>query len=670
MPPLDKRGALPLVCGLLVFAFLCGFFRISCVDIGFHIRTGQLVLDQGRIPDRNTFSFTQPDHPWLLHQWAPGVVFYQVWRLAGVPGLVVFRTLLGTAVFALVFLTARVCTAGSWMPVLWAGTAGVLLARSRLFARPFLFSALFLALLAYLYARFKGRRRFELVFLPVFMALWANIHVGVVYGFIYLGTLTCAEWIEWGRARSRRGRGTGEAVGPLPWQLSAGTLLSMAAALLSVQAINPSGARLLFLPFVYFFNPFWKKLILEFLPPSGGQAVFLYCFVGVTLLLQLLARRRIKLSLFLPFLVFAFGAARTQRVLLPFVILAVPCVADLAARAGSVRRALAWRSVGVWLLPVVWVGLYAGTVRPDRVLQPGIGVYRGFYPLGIFDFMRAEVPRQHVYNDMRYGGGMLWWLYPDFRPFIDGRFEAYSLEFWRDVYGPVSRGRPLWRDVFRRYRVHGALLAVVNESGANSLGRQLHTSPAWALVAFDDRTMLFLERTEENRPVIERSEFKLLWPGDLGLAAVTHGNWEAAVQEARRALELAPESVLARTALARSWMLGGRFGQAADAYGEIVRRRAGGPNHWRDYGYCLYQAGRYDEAAKVFRRLIRRNVHPGFAAYMLHYIEVRGGDLASAARHLRLAVEKEPQNREYRSTLARFEKQFGRQLSGPGLTHD
>ncbi|NOY80565.1 MAG: hypothetical protein GXP31_06125 [Kiritimatiellaeota bacterium] len=509
MPPLDKRVALPLVCGFLIFVFLCGFFRISCVDIGFHIRTGQLVLEQGRIPSRNTFSFTQPNHPWLLHQWAPGVVFYQVWRLAGVPGLVLFRTLLGTAVFGLVFLTARSCTERAWTPVLWAGTAGVLLARSRLFARPFLFSAFFLALLAYLCTRHRGKRRFELVLLPVFMAVWANIHVGVVYGFIYLGTLIGAEWIEWGRARYLDRHGSDGGVGPLPRQLFAGLLLSAAAAVLSVQAVNPSGAELLLLPLVYYFNPFWKNLIVEFLPPSGGQAVFFYCFVGATLLLQFLVRRRVRLKLFLPFLVFAFGAARTQRVLLPFVVLAVPCMADLAARAAPVRRVLAWRSVGLWLLPALWFGLYVGTVRSDKVLQPGIGVYRGFYPLEIFDFMRAEVPRQHVYNDMRYGGGMLWWLYPDFRPFIDGRFEAYSLEFWRDVYGPVSRGQSLWPDVFRKYNIHGALLAVVNETEANSLGRQLYASPAWALVAFDDRTLLFLERTESSRHRTQRIQAAL-----------------------------------------------------------------------------------------------------------------------------------------------------------------
>ncbi|NOY80564.1 MAG: tetratricopeptide repeat protein [Kiritimatiellaeota bacterium] len=117
-------------------------------------------------------------------------------------------------------------------------------------------------------------------------------------------------------------------------------------------------------------------------------------------------------------------------------------------------------------------------------------------------------------------------------------------------------------------------------------------------------------------------------------------------------------------------MLGGRFESAVAAYGELVRLGAAGPNHWRDYGFCLYQAGRYDEAAGVFRRLVHRNVHAGFAAYMLHYIEVRKGDLGSAARYLRLAVEKEPENREYRSTLARFEKQFGRLLSASGAPRD
>ena len=96
-----------LVVGLALFAFHAGFFQISCVDVGFHVRTGELVLEQGGIPTQNTFSFAQPEQPWLLHQWAPGVVWYLVWRHGGVIGLIVFKALLGVAIILIVWLAAR-----------------------------------------------------------------------------------------------------------------------------------------------------------------------------------------------------------------------------------------------------------------------------------------------------------------------------------------------------------------------------------------------------------------------------------------------------------------------------------------------------------------------------------------------------------------------------------
>lgn len=54
---------------------LC-FFYISCADVGFHLRTGELVWKTGKILSINTFSYTMPEHPWLLHQWLPATIYY------------------------------------------------------------------------------------------------------------------------------------------------------------------------------------------------------------------------------------------------------------------------------------------------------------------------------------------------------------------------------------------------------------------------------------------------------------------------------------------------------------------------------------------------------------------------------------------------------------------
>ena len=647
-----------LVVGLALFAFHAGFFQISCVDVGFHVRTGELVLEQGGIPTQNTFSFAQPEQPWLLHQWAPGVVWYLVWRHGGVIGLIVFKALLGVAIILIVWLAARRASFAAsglsgWTWALWASTAAVMMARQRFFERPFMFSALLLALLVLLGRAWRGKRWWEWLGLPLFMALWANVHAGVAYGFLLLVAWCVGEWAEaagtWWRARAADAKaGPSISVGRLIVR-PVGILLAVAAALISVWLVNPNGPRLLLLPLIYFLNPFWKDLIMEFHPPAGGTTAWLYAWLGLTVLFQAWHWRRLRLGLLIPALVFGVLALRTQRAVLMFVVTATPLLAALLADTFGERRPELSRRISVLALPLVWLALTLGPVRHDPTYRYGVGVYSGYHPRPLFTFMREHVPRQRIYNDMRYGGGLLLWLYPDFRPFIDGRCEAYSLEFWRDVYVPVSLGEASWKPVFERYDIHGALVPLPVDPATLGLAPVLLAHPEWVLVAFDDRTMFFLERTEQNAAAIERLEFHLLQPGDWNLANVTPETAVQAVAEAERAVALAPNGIFSQTALAKATMLARQYDRACELWRTLTAGGRAGPNYWRDYGYCLFMARRYDEAGEVYAHMIKKDLAPAFAWYMRHSLALRVGDKRAAAQALDYALELAPAEPIYRA---------------------
>src|SRR5687768_1479507 len=77
-----------LFAGLFVFVFLCGFFLVSDLDVGYHIRTGAYVLEHHQIPTTNTFAYTTPGEKWPIQQWWPGIFLNRVYHFGGVAALI------------------------------------------------------------------------------------------------------------------------------------------------------------------------------------------------------------------------------------------------------------------------------------------------------------------------------------------------------------------------------------------------------------------------------------------------------------------------------------------------------------------------------------------------------------------------------------------------------
>src|SRR5512136_1431174 len=61
----------PLVI-LLVFACLAGVFAFGPFannDLWLHLKTGSLILEQGRVPRADAYTFTRAGAPYVAHEW-------------------------------------------------------------------------------------------------------------------------------------------------------------------------------------------------------------------------------------------------------------------------------------------------------------------------------------------------------------------------------------------------------------------------------------------------------------------------------------------------------------------------------------------------------------------------------------------------------------------------
>jgi len=59
-------------------------------NTGYHIRSGDYILQQGRIPSGDIFSFTRPGQHWYAWEWLCAVLFAVLYGATGMKGLVIF----------------------------------------------------------------------------------------------------------------------------------------------------------------------------------------------------------------------------------------------------------------------------------------------------------------------------------------------------------------------------------------------------------------------------------------------------------------------------------------------------------------------------------------------------------------------------------------------------
>ena len=72
-------------------------------DTYWHLAAGQWILDHGRVPHVDVFSYSRPGIPWVAHEWLSEVLMALAWRAGGWGGmLVLFAVAMGAAAWLLV----------------------------------------------------------------------------------------------------------------------------------------------------------------------------------------------------------------------------------------------------------------------------------------------------------------------------------------------------------------------------------------------------------------------------------------------------------------------------------------------------------------------------------------------------------------------------------------
>jgi hypothetical protein len=438
----------------IIFLSLVLFPTIHDPDFYFHLVAGNYISDHATLPHIDVFSHSNPGRAWIMHEWLFELLIYELHQLGGLLGVQVFIGTMVVATLATLFAINRP-KSDTALTLLLLTTAALL--APYITPRPQLFSYLFFSL--YLLALFRcldNRDCRHLKWLPLLMLAWVNLHGGYILGIVLIGLfLVIASYRHFFGAREE-----GQ-------QLRA--LLIILALTLGASLLNPYFASHWLFPF-HLVGADFIAPISEWRRPELGEGHFQFYLLFVLIFFIISAislRKRATLIAVipLPFIAASFLSVRhiplALLVMTPLLVQHIsvlqqhklPPFSWFAALQHKVKRS---RELGRgefllnWILLLV---LAAGGAKVYPALHRNDAERINRYlPVKATDFIEQAAIEGNMFNTYRYGGYLLYRLYPRHKVFIDIRADMYGSDFIAE-YGKILFAKPGWEALVKKYEI-------------------------------------------------------------------------------------------------------------------------------------------------------------------------------------------------------------------------
>src|SRR4030043_820756 len=230
-------------------------------DTGYHIRAGEYILENLKVPDHDIFSYITPPIPWTAHEWLSEVIFALIHKVSGLSGLVVAMTIVIASVYSVLLKFLR----SSGVNIIVAACIVALAAGASTIhwlARPHIFSLLLTLIWYIILDTYQYKKKNYLYLLPPLMVLWVNLHGGFIAAFMLLvvlftGSLLRVIFVKEGRYETSH-------------QIK--ILLVFLSLCLLAALLNPQGYKILLFPFELTANKFIMDNVNEWLSPNFHTA--------------------------------------------------------------------------------------------------------------------------------------------------------------------------------------------------------------------------------------------------------------------------------------------------------------------------------------------------------------------------------------------------------------
>jgi len=440
-------------------------------DISWHLAAGRWILENGRIPSTDPFSYTMAGKPWVAFEWGSEIIYWSAYRLAGFAGLgaVVAAALMAllTILFAYLRPKAGPIALLVTLVVTYVVLMPFIIARPHTLAWPFL-----AAWLAFMF-HYRDRGRAPPLILALIMFVWANIHGSYFAGLIVAASAAL------------------DALNDAGWERK--TLLRwfiFGVVSLFVTLLNANGLAGFLHP-ISISSMDTLPGIAEWRPSTTRNTPAFFAVLIGTVAALLVRRPRFRageLSLLLLLLAMAFSHVRHQSV---FVILAVMIVTPKLAHPAREQAGHLFASPASARVWITATAVAAIVILGARTLIPLIPRETLSNPRGLIAHVPAELRSQPVLNEYAIGGPL---ILAGIRPFIDGRADMYGDAFFSDYLKIIDGDMPRFDRAVRKYGIRWTIL-----QDDNRLIPLLDASPDWRRVYSDSVGVIHVRRTDGEK---------------------------------------------------------------------------------------------------------------------------------------------------------------------------
>lgn len=666
--------------------------EIVDLDIWLHVKTGEVILKNMRVPLTDIFSFTLGPKPWINHEWFFQVISYISFLSGGGDGLIFMQNVVVLCTFFLLFFMGLKKENHIFVFVVLYLT--LMTVAYRFTVRPDVFSLFFLVFYLFVLKRFSSRGAASLWLLPLCQALWVNMH-----GFFFTGPLVLLIFL------------VGEIIRrtlplPLAWNKTQryqdrqlAQLLTVFALVVAASLINPCGLKGASYPLSVLGQISGKgRIVFQYIqelarPIAPGNIFDLHYFLfyKIMILASLFSfrinQKNINVADLILWLFFLFFSLLAIRNVAYFGIVAAYCIFNnvgLAVDHGKtfpkpgsakIQGLATYALIGsLFYFPAATAWRYAKSTTYDfesYKLKSGLwGIAQQRYPREAVKFLLKDKFPERMFNDFNSGAYLIGQAYPARQVFIDGRTELYGPEFFSEYVDMGEGKRTVIDKALSRYSIKGFFLTNSTRDLHTGLVTFLYKHPAWKVVYFDEHAIIFLKDSKENAALIKKYAIDLeRWmPPEpdfvkLGIAQrfpspyLTRGRllnsigcYEAAAREARIALTVMPTLPEAMKFI-QDYHFEKKEYLEAFKYARNSLIYSGGDLWMRARLALIYHRLQEEEKAlKVIDSIIKHN--PKYPqGYYIKALILRENDIDGAVKLLRKAVELAPKNPRYHETL-------------------
>lgn len=391
-------------------------------DVSWQVAAGKWILQHGRIPTTDPFSYTAFGHRWVAMEWLAEILYGGAFSIGSYAGLATLVAAAVIALFAILYfhLEARASPIAVTIALLMVAfvIAPFILARPHVLAWPLL--ACWTVLL--LQAAEKGRP--PSLWAALLLVVWTNLHASfplaiVIEAAIAFDALTSSRWST-----------------IRPWLIFGA--VSIGALMLNANGL--AGLRQPFETSSLSMLPF----IAEWHASTTNSTPYFYGALAIGIGLLLYSGVRVplgRLLLLILMMGMAFLHVRHQSF---FVIVAACVLPPLASNRLTSRPVPRWLLAGA--LPLLAFRAAVPVLPPEGPANPR----------GLIAAIPPELRHRPMLNEYTFGGPL---ILAGVQPYIDGRGEIYGDAFVANYVKIADGDMRAFNEAVRRYEIRWTMLS-------------------------------------------------------------------------------------------------------------------------------------------------------------------------------------------------------------------